>query len=74
MPRTHEELKAAFEKVEDKSNWKLPLHGVIHKSEFDLVNEAAIYFAGSPLTVVNKLAGGDLLEVRGAGYYECIGA
>jgi hypothetical protein len=69
---THDELKAAFEKVENKENWKLPIRGIIEESEFQLVYEAAIYFAGSPLES-RKLADGRL-EVSGAGYYNCIGA
>ncbi len=70
---SHEELKAAFDKICDKDNWKMPLRGVVEESELGLVEEAAIYFAGSPLHIVKKMDDGKVM-VAGAGYYECIGS
>jgi len=69
---TRTQLLAAFERITNKDNWKLPLHGTIKENEFDLVNDAAIFFAGSPLSILKR--DGDMVEVHGLGYYAYIGA
>lgn len=69
---TVDQMRAAFDMIADKQNWKLPLHGIISKEEFRLCDQAAIFFAGSPLE--SKDIGGGKLEVAGFGYYVCIGA
>jgi len=70
---TRGELSNAFDKIADPSNWKMPILKLIHKDEFDISNEACIFFTGSAL----KHAGvdeNDCMLVSAAGYYNTIGA
>ena len=66
-------LREAFTKIEDKTNWKLPIYTCIPYRDFDLYNAASMFFTGSPLK--NRGWWGDgKVCVYGAGYYGGIGA
>lgn len=71
-PTTRGELLAMFNRISMRSNWKGPLFGWVAEKELALAEAAAEFFAGSPLEVQQREAG--KVYVRGAGYYECIGA
>jgi hypothetical protein len=68
-------LTAAFEMVEDSTNWKNPIDATVklNEGDFDVIQEAVIHFTGSVprFSVVNKKEG--LYRVQAAGYYEAIG-
>lgn len=83
---SHAELKAAFERVEDRTNWKNPIVGaLIPAAERDVTEQAVIFFAGCRPTFRaakrtdhdgrngQKAKRGDLL-VDAAGYYLAVGA
>ena len=72
---TRDELTAAFNMVADKTNWKLPIRARIERADFERCNAAAIFFAGSPLTLVRWVGPNrSMVRVTGSGYYICIGA
>lgn len=62
--------------TKDIDNWKMPFGATIPSEHFDEYNEAAIYFAGSPLEIIRifKKNGEQFYDVFGEGYYNCIGA
>ena len=62
--------------TKDIDNWKMPFGAAIPAEHFDEYNEAAIYFAGSPLEIIRifKKNGKQFYDVFGEGYYNCIGA
>lgn len=59
-------------KIFPRDNWKNPIDTWIDLDEFTNCNSAAIYFCGSPLEIVDQE--GPLAHVKGAGYYNMIGA
>jgi hypothetical protein len=66
-------LQEAFSKIVNKDNWKFPIDAVIPEADFDKAQEAAGYFAGSPLEIVARLPDG-MVRVQGPGYYVTSGA
>ena len=46
---------AIFDKIRPATHWKDPIDAVIRESEFADCNEAAIFFTGSALTIVERL-------------------
>lgn len=72
MSYTREQLHEAFTKVENKSNWKLPIDAVIQEDEIDITTEAIIYFAGCKPTF--ELINGGRFRCQAVGYYEAVGA
>ena len=73
----HQNLLNKFNYLtKDIDNWKMPFGAAIPSEHFDEYNEAAIYFAGSPLEIVRifKKNGKQFYDVFGEGYYNCIGA
>lgn len=66
------DLRSAFNEIANKENWKKCISAIIPMADFDKYNAAAIFFAGSPLTQVQRL--GDKVQVFGDGYYARIGA
>ena len=44
---TRSELRAAFEKVEDKSDWKNPIDATIDVAELDVTVNAIRFFTGT---------------------------
>jgi hypothetical protein len=69
---TRGELQDAFSEIQDKENWKKSFTAQIDEAEFDKYNEAAIFFAGSPLEIIHR--SNNKLTIHGDGYYVCIGA
>lgn len=69
---TRKQLSDAFDKIADPSNWKMPILKLIHKDEFDISNEACIFFTGSPLNDAG-IDENDCMLVSAAGYYNTIG-
>jgi hypothetical protein len=74
MNYSRAELKAAFELVENKENWKLPIDAVVpYESKLDQIREAVIFFAGcTPRFTLSPSKG--FVRVRAAGYYMAVGA
>lgn len=77
---TQGELAAAFDKVADKANWKLPIDATVDLSgDADLatIREAVVFFAGCVPTfvpVVGAALPGCRYRVRAVGYYAAVGA
>ncbi len=65
-------LREAFSWVQDRTNWKLPVHAIIEPKDRLVVEEAIVFFTGS-VPRFTELPGGQLY-VQAAGYYEAIGA
>lgn len=61
-----------FKKIQPAGNWKLPICAVIDAADFDDCNEAAIWFTGAGLDVIDHI--GTEVVVSGPGYYATIGA
>ena len=70
---THGQLSEAFRGIQNPENWKLPIDAWIHPNQFEICNEACVYFTGSRLTRT-QTAGDSAVRVVAAGYYETIGA
>lgn len=64
--------KAVFDKIAPAGNWKLPIDTWIDSADLDECNQAAIWFVGSALTVVQIDSG--RVRVTAPGYYATIGA
>jgi hypothetical protein len=65
------QLKVAFEKVQNKDNWKNPINSNINKNKKDVIEKAIIFFTGSVPKFESNLNG---LSVKADGYYIAIGA
>ena len=79
--RAVEVLSPAFDMIKDPDNWKNPISTWIEERDFNLCNEACIYFTGAPLEITARVvrsAGADYsdceVEVQSPGYYNTIGA
>lgn len=70
--RMQSALNAAFDKVADKANWKLPVEAVIDAGELELIADAVVHFTGSELSSVTESEG--KLRVFAKGYYAAVGA
>lgn len=70
------ERAAVFRKIASHRNWKERIDAWIDASDFDECNEAGIWFAASPLTIVARRSTKGVAKVRvqGAGYYANVGA
>jgi hypothetical protein len=73
-PKQVEAMRAIFERVENKENWKLPIDATIELDTANklLLDEAIIFFTGS-VPHFHKLAGGKY-RITADGYYMAIGA
>jgi hypothetical protein len=71
---SREELKAAFERVENSENWKNPINSIVKASdeELDAIKEAVIFFAGCVPTFLRLPQ--DQVLVTAVGYYGAVGA
>jgi mannosyltransferase OCH1-like enzyme len=70
---SHDQLEAAFRAVQRTDNWKMPQHGVWISASRLLVTKIAVsYFTGSQAEELTRR--GDQIQIRFAGYYECIGS
>lgn len=76
------EVSAIFDRVADKSNWKLPIKAevALDFADSDLLREAVIFFTGSVPTMeviepfLNRNDGRSMYRVTAAGYYSAVGA
>lgn len=69
------QLKAAFELVENKANWKMPVKSTIFACGREVTEAAIIFYTGSvPKFVEVAGSNGLLLRVTARGYYAAIGA
>lgn len=81
VPVTRAELRQAFDRVADLSNWKNRIDATVYadRVELEMIREAVVFFTGS---VAHFARLGDALpgsahrpyRVRAAGYYATIGA
>jgi len=68
-------LWAAFDRVRDTSNWKMPINALIEvkdAEELALIDRAITHFTGSVPTVKRRKDG--RYRIRAAGYYMTIGS
>lgn len=68
---TRGELSAAFKKVQNSENWKLPIYSSIDIRDQEIVKNAIIFFTGSVPTF-HWVCGKTM--VKAAGYYAAVGA
>lgn len=74
-PVTQGELRAAFELVENKANWKYPLDctvSVANDREMEVIRAAVMFFTGSEATFAFKAP--NRYRVQAIGYYAAVGA
>lgn len=78
---TTEEMSAAFDRVKNSENWKLPIDKVIEvkdSEELEIIAEAIIFYAGSPSDAIpvhtKAKAGHKKYRIVAAGYYACVGS
>lgn len=73
---TRRELRDAFDRVANKTNWKLPVNAVIEATAADqlLISEAVVFFTGSVPTITRVPNWPHLSLVRADGYYKAVGA
>ena len=73
---TQQELSAAFQRVQNRRNWKNRVNAVItieNDEEMRLITHAVIHFTGSVPSFV-EVDGKQRYRVTADGYYEAIGA
>jgi hypothetical protein len=70
---SREAVSEMFTALANKEHWKYPIDAVIAESDFNLAQEAALFFAGSALEIVERLPDGRV-RVQGPGYFACVGA
>lgn len=74
---SQDQLKMAFENVQNKEHWKNPIDCVIDNpgdENLECLREAIIHFTGSAPTFNRILIDGGKIHVTAAGYYATIGA
>ena len=59
--------------TEMNERWKDPINTIISEKDYDICNEACMYFTGGMLDIVNTFEDGTI-RVDSAGYYVNIGA
>lgn len=69
---TQEALRAAFDKVADRRNWKNPIEAEIARDEFAITAEAVQFYTSSTLVIAEDR--GATLLVKAAGYYRTVGS
>jgi hypothetical protein len=72
---TRAELRAAFDRVADRSHWKNPIaSSVVIHSEFEreVIRRAVVFFTGSVPTFEH--VAGPFFICRAAGYFAAVGA
>ena len=64
---TVEELKEAFERVQDETNWKNPIRKWIHKEYLEITKEAIMFFTGTETEILADTYG--KVYIHSVGYY-----
>ena len=59
--------------TEMNDRWKDPIDTIISEKDYDICNEACMYFTGGMLDIMDKFEDGTI-NVQSAGYYVHIGA
>ena len=65
MPRSREELKEYFEKVQNPNDWKAPINALVDPADVDGVTEAVIFYTG---TIPEYKRSGKQVRVTAVGY------
>lgn len=69
------ELRTAFELVQNKENWKLPIDAFVPAdADVATIREAVIHFAGCVPHFDKRGLKGLAIRVTAVGYYEAVGA
>lgn len=70
------ELKAAFDLVAPKDNWKMPIDITLHATDAEVavIKEAITFYTGSVATVTALMGAIGWVRITAAGYYVAIGA
>lgn len=74
---TRGELKAAFDAVANRVNWKLSIRSLCQESDREITAEAIKFFAGCEAEFIAppaEVAAQGWVEVRAEGYYAAVGA
>ena len=66
--------QTVFAKIAPKGNWKDPINVWIDESDFAECEQAAIWFVGGGLAIVDRIADRGMVRVTAPGYYATIGA
>lgn len=66
------QLKDAFNKVQNTDNWKNPISALIKTEDVSIIDAAIGFYAGGG--AVYKNCGGGFTRVMAPGYYATIGA
>lgn len=69
---TREELKAAFEKVQNKEHWKNPIDAFISPDDYEVTDEAIAFFTGTRINSCVVISGGPnkgKWHIKADGYY-----
>ena len=71
---TRRQLTEAFNRVENKENWKLPIDAVVtvNFAELNAIKAAVIFFTGGAAKSKRRLAG--VYHITAPGYYNSVGA
>lgn len=73
---TRTELREAFERVENREHWKLPIDtrvAIVGDRQRVAIAQAVIFFAGCEAEI-SRIGRTPLFHVRAIGYYAAIGA
>jgi len=75
-PYSRADLKWAFELVENKKNWKMPISTRVELTakEVDMVKHAVVFFAGCQPTFRPVAGKPCMFLVTAPGYYKAVGA
>ena len=71
---TYDQLRSAFETVQDEDHWKNPISAVIPAGQHRLTAAAIEFFAGGGSRVRSIADRDDLFFIEAPGYYNVIGA
>ena len=68
------QLKAAFEKVQCRHNWKNPIYHImpVLECDDDLIREAIIFYTASDPTFT--MIGDGFVKIKAPGYYISVGS
>lgn len=71
---TRRQLTEAFNRVENKENWKFPIDAVVtvNFEELNMIKAAVVFFTGGVAKSRRRLAG--VYHITAPGYYNSVGA
>jgi hypothetical protein len=67
-------MKAAFDMIAPKPNWKMPVDAVIPVDMVDIAAVASEWYGAGKLVVVGSIMPGWKVQVKAPGYYAATGA